>query len=75
MVAGTSERGGLRMSGTDPTGYGESDTTDGPVGTDQDGGSSGDPAPGAADGGGVTLTTDAEAQDDDSVLRPGNAPD
>jgi hypothetical protein len=62
------------MSEPDPTGYRESpDTTDGPV------------APGheqmedveGADGqqGGVSLTTDSEAQRDDSVMRPGNEPD
>jgi hypothetical protein len=50
-----------------PTGYGESpDTTDGPVETtDTD-------ATAAAE---TTLTTDEDAQADDSVMRPGNAPD
>ncbi len=56
------------MTEADPTGYGESpDTGDGPVAPDQD-------AEGAAGGDGaeVTLTTDEDAQADDSVLRPGN---
>ena len=60
------------MSEPDPTGYRESpDTTDGPVGPggeQMDGGDGGG-------GGDVTLTTDSEAQREDSVLRPGNAPD
>lgn len=56
------------MSEADPTGYGESaDTTDGPV------------TPGheqvAGDDGEATLTTDAEAQREDSVTRPGNQSD
>ena len=55
------------MSETDETGYGESpDTTDGPVEV-----SDADPGEGA----GTTLTTDDEAQEDDSVMRPGNAAD
>ena len=57
------------MSEPDPTGYRESpDTADGPVapGAEQLPGGPGDDVP---------LTTDAEAQQDDSVLRPGNAPD
>ena len=55
------------MSEPRPTGYRESpDTTDGPVQTtDTD-------ATAAAE---TTLTTDEDAQADDSVLRPGNAPD
>jgi hypothetical protein len=54
------------MSEPDPTGYGESpDTGDGPVAQDQAG-------DGAADAAEVTLTTDEDAQEDDSVLRPGN---
>jgi hypothetical protein len=58
------------MSESDPTGYGEStNTTDGPVADDQ-----------TADGGadaedGAALTTDEDAQTDDGVVRPGNAPD
>ena len=55
------------MSDSDPTGYRESpDTADGPVAEDQTG-----------DGpeGGATLTTDEDAQSDDGVVRPGNAPD
>jgi hypothetical protein len=55
------------MSESDPTGYHESpDTTDGPVDMT-------DPDP--REGADTTLTTDAEAQADDSVLRPGNSAD
>jgi hypothetical protein len=55
------------MSESDDTGYRESpDTTDGPVGADQTG-----DAPEAD----ATLTTDEDAQQDDGVVRPGNAPD
>jgi hypothetical protein len=60
------------VSEPDPTGYDESpDTTDGPVGpgeeqVDTSGGQGTD---------GVTLTTDTEAQREDSVMRPGNEPD
>jgi hypothetical protein len=55
------------MSEADPTGYGESpDTVDGPVTEDQTGGTP------AAD---VPLTTDDDAQQDDGIVRPGNAPD
>ncbi len=58
------------MSESDATGYRESpDTTDGPVEQDQsdagDGGTGDD----------VTLTTDTEAQREDSVMRPGNQSD
>jgi hypothetical protein len=56
------------MSESDPTGYRESpDTTDGPVAEDQadDDGAASD----------ATLTTDEEAQRDDSIMRPGNEPD
>ncbi len=56
------------MSESDPTGYGESpDTTDGPVapGSEQEQGPEGE----------ATLTTDDEAQREDSVMRPGNQPD
>jgi hypothetical protein len=60
------------MSEPDRTGYRESpDTSDGPVTetqeSDQDGGTPSDD--------GATLTTDAEAQREDSVMRPGNEPD
>jgi hypothetical protein len=56
------------MSESDSTGYGDSpDTTDGPVENDQQ--------DGAQDAGDATLTTDSEAQRDDSVMRPGNEPD
>ena len=55
------------MSEPEGTGYRESpDTTDGPVATDQT-----DDAP----EGSATLTTDEDAQSDDGVVRPGNAPD
>ena len=57
------------MSEPEPTGYRESpDTTDGPVdqgGEQVDGDGSSD----------VTLTTDGDAQRDDSVMRPGNQSD
>ncbi|HYH25199.1 MAG TPA: hypothetical protein VD834_07630 [Blastococcus sp.] len=56
------------MSESDSTGFRESaDTTDGPVEQAQTDGS-------AAEGD-VTLTTDEDAQADDGVVRPGNAPD
>ncbi|MDP9392156.1 MAG: hypothetical protein M3P89_12455 [Actinomycetota bacterium] len=52
---------------SDPTGYRESpDTTDGPVAEDQT-----DDSP----EGDATLTTDDDAQIDDGIVRPGNAPD
>jgi hypothetical protein len=56
------------MTESDPTGYGESpDTVEGPI------------APGVererADEESATLTTDDNAQRDDSPLRPGNEPD
>jgi hypothetical protein len=58
------------MSESDPTGYGDSpDTTNGPVESDQQDGQD------ATDTGDATLTTDSEAQRDDSVMRPGNEPD
>jgi hypothetical protein len=56
------------MSESDRTGYRESpDTTDGPVapGGEQIEGSDGE----------ATLTTDDDAQREDSVERPGNEPD
>ena len=61
------------MSEPDDTVYRESpDTTDGPVAEPQqparDGG-----AP--ADEDATTLTTDDEAQREDSLMRPGNVPD
>jgi hypothetical protein len=61
------------MSESDPTGYRESpDTSDGPVSEDQ----GGDQDAGApADEDATTLTTDDEAQSEDSVMRPGNEPD
>jgi hypothetical protein len=52
------------MSESDPTGYGDSPDTTDPDGVDeQDGGSD------------ATLTTDEDAQADDSIMRPGNEPD
>ena len=56
------------MSEPQSTGYGDSpDTTDGPVEETQDeSGQAGD---------GATLTTDADAQKDDSITRPGNEAD
>ena len=52
------------MSESDPTGYRESpDTTDGPVAEDQTGN---------APEGDATLTTDDDAQRDESVVRGGN---
>ncbi len=59
------------MSEPDSTGYRETpDTGDGPVapGEEQVQGDDGADSE-------VTLTTDGEAQRDDSVMRPGNAPD
>jgi hypothetical protein len=59
------------MSESDPTGYGDSpDTTNGPVQDDQQ-----DDAQDTPDAGDAALTTDSEAQRDDSVMRPGNEPD
>ena len=53
---------------SDPTGYRESPaTTDGPVADDQ--------SEVDAPAGDVPLTTDDDAQQDDGVVRPGNAPD
>jgi hypothetical protein len=61
------------MSEPEGTGYRESpDTTDGTVAESQ----AGNPETGApADEDAATLTTDDEAQQDDSLMRPGNAPD
>jgi hypothetical protein len=56
------------MSESDPSGYGDSpNTSDAPVGG----------AAGAEDdtGSAATLTTDDDAQREDSVERPGNEPD
>ena len=53
------------MSDPEGTGYRESpDTADGSA-----------PAPDDAPEGWATLTTDEDAQADDGVVRPGNAPD
>jgi hypothetical protein len=63
------------MSEPDPTGYRESpDTTDGPASSNL---VDGVPGEDRADRGDLdtTLTTDDEAQRDDGVVRPGNAPD
>jgi hypothetical protein len=60
------------MSESDTSGYGESpDTTDGPTSTDMVDGVTGE---NRSDGGerDVTLTTDDEAQRDESVVRGGN---
>jgi hypothetical protein len=60
---------------SDPTGYRESpDTTDGPTARNM---VDGTPGEDPSDGGELdtTLTTDGDAQRDDSVQRPGNAPD
>jgi hypothetical protein len=57
------------MSESDDTGYRDSpDTMDGPVVEEQDAGA-------AADEDATTLTTDDEAQREDSLMRPGNVPD
>ena len=54
------------MSESDSTGYRESpDTTDGPATTDMVDGAAGEGAE-------VTLTTDQDAQRDESVVRGGN---
>jgi hypothetical protein len=55
------------MSESDPSGYGDSpDTSDSDNAQPQN----------AADGGSdATLTTDEDAQRDDSIMRPGNEPD
>ncbi|WP_369256313.1 hypothetical protein [Geodermatophilus amargosae] len=60
------------MSETDSSGYGESaDTSDGPTNSNMVDGVPGEDRP---DGGerDVTLTTDEDAQRDDSVVRGGN---
>jgi len=58
------------MSESDSTGYRESpDTTDGPTGTDMVDGAAGEDA---GEGDEVALTTDDDAQRDDSVVRGGN---
>jgi hypothetical protein len=59
------------MSESDPTGYRESpDLSDGPVNESQESDQDGEAAEDSA-----TLTTDAEAQREDSITRPGNEPD
>jgi len=63
------------MSESDPTGYRESpDTTDGPVGEDQIDDTRGNDRADAREQD-TTLTTDDDAQRDDSEARPGNSPD
>jgi hypothetical protein len=64
------------MSESD-TGYRESpDTTDGPVGRPQeDDGAQLSDAGAPADEDATTLTTDDEAQGEDSLARPGNSSD
>ena len=62
------------MSESEPSGYRESrSTTDGPVTEPQQGDAPDSGAP--ADEDAAPLTTDEEAQREDSILRPGNAPD
>ena len=57
------------MSESEHTGYRESpDTSDGPVQRDQSDGGDGEAS-------GATLTTDDDAQREDSVTRPGNQSD
>ena len=60
---------------SDPTGYRESpDTTDGPTGENMiDGTPGNDPSDGGEQD--TTLTTDDDAQRDDSLARPGNVGD
>jgi hypothetical protein len=68
-------QGGDRGERENPTGYGESpDTTDGSVGS---GMVDGTPGSDVADAGekDTTLTTDDDAQREDSEARPGNTPD
>ena len=55
------------MSESDPSGYGDSPDT-----TDPGGAGAQDGTDGAGD---ATLTTDEDAQRDDSIMRPGNEPD
>ena len=55
------------MTESDPTGYGDSPDT-----TDSDGVEPQNDAGGDSEG---TLTTDEDAQRDDSIMRPGNEPD
>ena len=55
------------MSEPDPSGYGDSPDT-----SDTDGVQ---PQNAAEDGSDATLTTDQDAQREDSIMRPGNEPD
>jgi hypothetical protein len=64
------------MSESDNTGYRESPaTTDGPTNSNMVDGVPGEDRPDGGEQDDVTLTTDDEAQHDDGVVRPGNAPD
>jgi hypothetical protein len=62
------------MSESDPSGYGDSPDTTDPAGQAQDSAQESAPDAGSA-GGDATLTTDDEAQRDDTLERPGNEPD
>ena len=62
------------MSESDDTGYRESpDTTDGPTATNMVDGVPGEDRSDGGEQDEVTLTTDDDAQRDDSAARPGNA--
>ncbi|MDP9430864.1 MAG: hypothetical protein M3Q47_19300 [Actinomycetota bacterium] len=64
------------MSDTDNTGYRESpDTTDGPTNTNMVDGTPGEDRSDGGERDEVSLTTDEDAQRDDSTIRPGNLPD
>ncbi len=64
------------MSDTDNTGYRESpDTTDGPTNTNMVDGTLGEDRSDGGERDEVSLTTDEDAQRDDSTIRPGNLPD
>ena len=64
------------MSESDHTGYRESpDTTDGPTNTNMVDGVPGEDRSDGGERDEVTLTTDEDAQRDDSIMRPGNEPD
>jgi hypothetical protein len=61
------------MSQSDDTGYGASpDTTNGPSGSNLVDGVPGEDRSDGGEGDEVTLTTDEDAQRDDSVIRGGN---
>jgi hypothetical protein len=61
---------------SDPTGYGESpDTADVPTDDNLVDGTPGHDRPDTGERDRTTLTTDDDAQQENSVERPGNAPD